>query len=547
MKRFLIFAVVGVFALGLASTTYASLCAFDAVPAATLLFPFVTYDYDGGTTGQTTLVAITNVSSEAQIVHITLWTDFSVAVLDFNLTLTGYDVQTMNMRDILSGGFLPTYDPDGDGGMVRDANIWAYGNGGPTRTPFADGPYSPNNDLAGNPALVGDLPFPESTWDNVDGTPPFGEDWYLRCNPDDLDTLAVEGWISSPINYVTPIDGVTLGVFQGYLNSSKFSVNNHTTCDWATNLDFATWFTDADYNADRPTWMYMTADVVGACNKELPDGNPTDYFSTSTLPGGVTFDNVLVGDVLYFDPADGPGGTNFSEADQAVHIEAGLGQFTPVLPGTTEPASFYLRYHDGIALTADWREPLPTAWSMRYMSDTVNQAASWIRAWKGTMINAINGDLYGPDTDNPADGIPDPISGPSPSELYANSCFPYTVYIWDENENVRSLDDPGATEPPWSGTPGNPITNEIPNLLPLETQEVDVTEFFLPANYGWMMFVWPGSNGYTGDFYQTWMGMKYQAFGNSSGGLTGQVLGNYNCFTSDVLPLLSFQTYRYSE
>ncbi len=30
------------------------------------------------------------------------------------------------------------------------------------------------------------------------------------------------------------------------------------------------WFTE---QPDRYTWMYITADVVGACNKDLPDSD----------------------------------------------------------------------------------------------------------------------------------------------------------------------------------------------------------------------------------------------------------------------------------
>ena len=65
MKRFLILAAVGVLALGLSSTASANYCSFDAVPSATLLFPFVAFDYDAGTAGQTTLMTIVNTSSEA--------------------------------------------------------------------------------------------------------------------------------------------------------------------------------------------------------------------------------------------------------------------------------------------------------------------------------------------------------------------------------------------------------------------------------------------------------------------------------------------------
>ena len=37
----------------------------------------------------------------------TVWTDFSAAILDFNILLTGYDVISMNIRDILINGQLP--------------------------------------------------------------------------------------------------------------------------------------------------------------------------------------------------------------------------------------------------------------------------------------------------------------------------------------------------------------------------------------------------------------------------------------------------------
>jgi hypothetical protein len=107
MKRFLTLALMGAVMLGAGSVAYANVCAFDPVPAATLLFPFVTYNYDLGDTGYNTLFAITNVSNEATIVHVTLWTDFTVAILDFNILLTGYDVQTVSIRDILRDGRLP--------------------------------------------------------------------------------------------------------------------------------------------------------------------------------------------------------------------------------------------------------------------------------------------------------------------------------------------------------------------------------------------------------------------------------------------------------
>ena len=51
MKKFLTLALVGAMVLGVSSVVFANICAFDPVPAATLLFPFVSYDYHGGDTG----------------------------------------------------------------------------------------------------------------------------------------------------------------------------------------------------------------------------------------------------------------------------------------------------------------------------------------------------------------------------------------------------------------------------------------------------------------------------------------------------------------
>jgi hypothetical protein len=60
-----------------------------------------------------------------------------------------------------------------------------------------------------------------------------------------------------------------------------------------------------------------------------------------------------------------------------------------------------------------------------------------------------------------------------------------------------------------------------------------------------MLFVWPASNfdGIPGadpnpDYYQTWMGVKYQAFGQFSAAIDGVLMANYNCFEGQVLPNL---------
>ncbi|HXH40164.1 MAG TPA: hypothetical protein VNN08_16160 [Thermoanaerobaculia bacterium] len=80
-------------------------CDVKVGPAATLLLPYFEVDVNG-TSGQTTLFTVTNVARYPQVAHVTLWTDFGYPVLTFNIFLTGYDVQAINLADILVRGII---------------------------------------------------------------------------------------------------------------------------------------------------------------------------------------------------------------------------------------------------------------------------------------------------------------------------------------------------------------------------------------------------------------------------------------------------------
>ncbi len=117
MKKFMTAAVSVAALVGLGSNAFGAVCTIDAVPAATLLLPYFEVDLDrcGSADGFTTLFSINNASDEPVVAHVTLWTDFSVPSLDFDVYLTGYDVQTINLRDVFCNGILPvTADLDDD-------------------------------------------------------------------------------------------------------------------------------------------------------------------------------------------------------------------------------------------------------------------------------------------------------------------------------------------------------------------------------------------------------------------------------------------------
>jgi len=93
-------------ALLLPSLARAVITTIDDVPAATLLLPYFEVDL-GRENGATTLFSINNAAATAVLAHVVLWSDLSVPVFDFNVYLTGYDVQSFNLRQVIEDGILP--------------------------------------------------------------------------------------------------------------------------------------------------------------------------------------------------------------------------------------------------------------------------------------------------------------------------------------------------------------------------------------------------------------------------------------------------------
>ena len=504
MKKFLTLALAGAMVLGVSGVAFANICAFDPVPAATLLFPFVSYDYLGGDSGQTTLLAITNVSAEAQIVHVTLWTDYSDPILDFNILLTGYDVQTINIRDILRNGQLPV--------------TYQYRRSGTTDPPWADGDWH------------GDVPSPDGPVSNTTCVTALPGGSALPI-PQETGVFADAGLclVGDPELYTHPISASVLALFENWLKKSQTVDRVYRTCAGEiVDASLESWWWGSR-NLFDDTWMYVTVDVVYACNKEFPNSTFTYYFLPPALGGtgteGIAYDNVLIGDVIWLNRAE-----NYSETSNAVHLEADidLAMVATEVQTTADagrPTSFYTRYvrDAGDVRISDYREPLGTAWAMRYMNDEDINAKTWIRAFKNATQQRWMEDLK----EYTAAGSLVNI-GHDPAGLGAENKLAYTYYAWDEHENVIFEDIP------WS----QPGVQTPPNILPLETQEVDVNNFNLVDDFGWLLFIWPYSNIDTSvalDQYQTWMGTKIQAFGQYSAAKDAALMANYNCFSDQQL------------
>lgn len=87
-------------------------------PAATLLLPYFEVNLPkkqgAKAKGLTTLFSVNNASATAVLAHATVWSDLAVPVLQFNIYLTGYDLQTIDLRDVIAGHLPQTATAGGD-------------------------------------------------------------------------------------------------------------------------------------------------------------------------------------------------------------------------------------------------------------------------------------------------------------------------------------------------------------------------------------------------------------------------------------------------
>ncbi|MCP3963932.1 MAG: hypothetical protein GY719_39350 [bacterium] len=274
-KTFLIFALACLAALG--GQAFAELCTIDAVPAATLLLPYFEVgltptDRDPVTATRSvdTFFSINNASGAPAVAHVVLWGDWSLPSIDFDIFLTGYDVETVSLSDVFNNGNLPitahaTNDPDDD---ISPHGANPAGPGGGPNPYWDSSPDNPSNYLF--PGCDTNLP--------------------LGTNPVLTDSFA---------------DRVRCG------HTGRGLACNFESC--IGQLQDETGFGGTDYIARG----YITIDHVTDCNLLFP--NQAGYFGT-----GITSEvDLLWGD--WFIVQDGR-----AIGDSLVAIEAsGAGVFSP--------------------------------------------------------------------------------------------------------------------------------------------------------------------------------------------------------------------------
>jgi len=326
----------------LGGVAYANFGARDNVPAATLLVPYIIVDTSAAGVpipngqGYSTLTVVTNVSSAAQLIHITVFAADSSPVIDFDEVLSGYDVWSINWKDLLTGDFenFDTGSATAPLGKVTPGGLKGFWN--PTtytatvaaNAPQAWGPTSNN--------AVYNLPKQQ-----------------------DIDIFSPYSSCGFPWGNLSGYSSLIVGSLQLPLIPWP---NQDTACVAGESImkNWGGWLSTL---SAQPLFFYAVVDTVSGCNGYFPGS--AAYWNYA-IP-----QNVLTGVDFYMNLAQ-----NYSESLPTVNIEsankyAGVG--------------FYSAYKamkivdGGLGAFADNHEPLPTAWAFNYLQEggVSTQVAVW--------------------------------------------------------------------------------------------------------------------------------------------------------------------------
>ncbi len=481
--------------LALGGQSFAELCTIDAVPAATLLLP--TFEVDIGTTpigqpacatgqGIDTLFSINNASAAPALAHVTLWTDWTWPTLDFDVYLTGYDVQSVSLCQVIGNGDLPiTADVQND---TDDG--WAPG------TVEGDGVFDDTS-----PSRWGqDVTIPSCA-----GVFPF---------PPGIAVPLLDRIQNAHAGYVVP------GI--GYAGTGTFC--NAGTCCTGEGLNGVGACVKGVCPPGTIARGYVTVDSVSECSTLF--ANEPDYFEQGGM-GIANNRNVLWGEYFVVDRAN-----NFAQGDNLVHIEA-----SPSLGGgagngaanTDTGYTFYGRYT--FPTGRDNREPLGTTWAARYLNGQV--LGTTYRVWRDSTDGTVNS--------NEGWGCGLCAAGAGPQWCPLNET---QVVCFDEEENCEELCfifGGGVISPPED--PTDPV------CFPLEANIIKVGVAPLAPSwpFGWCYLnlnhsfggapggaPWPPGGG---DIAQSYVAVSHDALGRFSVGYPAIELTGACSDTNQKIPV----------
>ena len=490
MRKLVTVVVAVALTVAAGSVAYANFCARDVVPSAALLVPYAAVSANLDPNGQTTIFTITNVSKDAQIVHITIWNMFSEHVVDFDVILTGYDVIWMNFRDILQGKFnllgtRPVSATTSDN-FIAKLQLPSFGY-----VPYELGPDGRGSQTGQT------LPAPQDR--NV-----FASSQACQKFPyDDYSVLAPD-------------------IFQCFRDKILNPLKLHSTDERHTSPNAVnTWLRRANVRLDM-LQFYVTAEVVRDCNTLFPAENL--YWSPQQYP---TYSNVLIGDVIWLNS-----GANFSEAMPAVHIERDA-QYLGW--------GYYDRYTSQVPFASGY-EPLATAFAVRYANLT--DVKSWLLFWKSRI------DFVGMTA---ATGRCDGFTWINLGSINEDDGYAYYSWDMDELPGSEIPQGCVISPCPAPPGPFNVLPFET-QRVPITSANFNLPGamgwmlFVLPASYptsgAYGVQTRPDSNGRMDNLRsaQGWAAYQFvytpPSGANYSAAIEAATMANQHCFSDQVLPWL---------
>ena len=402
---------------GPATTNNDDSCDIGVAPAATLLLPYFQVDLGTAGTGRTTIFSITNVSPYSQIAHVVLYTDWSFPVLDFNIYLTGYDVQPINLYDVIARGLIASTT----GTSTSSPNAKSSTTGS-----IANGIGLASTTATGTNPSIGTQPFSTGS---VQGNPNFLGSAATNCAPGRLPGQLPPALATDVRALLTVGRSTGAGISCATASGERQVGGNH--------------------GADVAIG-YLTIDVAATCSTSLP-------IDATYFQGEILFDNVLIGD--YQDVNQSTAAGNYAGGNPMVHIRA-VPEGGPAGSNiaTNLPFTFYDRYTAGttVARTADRRQPLPSAFAARWINGSGAAFDTKYKIWREGFTGSGAG-----------------------CSLYAvNADIPLVEIVrFDERENAGIVGNGIIVSPPTTGSPTTPETSEqaITNgLFPVVAGSTDV-------------------------------------------------------------------------
>jgi hypothetical protein len=465
MKKTFVTCLAVVAALLIASSASASICTIDQRPAATLLVPYfqVAINSDMSvTTGAgslDTIVTIGNASSAPMIAHVSIYNERSFLVLDFNVALTGFDVQAMSMAAVLSGNLpatpVSTSHASPDTSVLTNDPCMRNGAAHPTSVQTAVDPYqymrirpcaagNTNCDASGDPAdaVLATTLYPSPAW-------PAGGSFAQAV----IGQLT-EGLAASCPAYVAPppTNGKPA---RGYIV-----------------IDHVNYCTISDPSVDR----YYTRDAIGMENNLFGEviftsgsGVPTVGVAPISVEASKVFGHVTAWTGAFVGSYGTAAGALVDQTDTpffrertfyARYWNADTMATYRNSPDPNTPAFADNPWNQGFG---DEREPLGLKYAARYFEASSGAVTSFFRVWRassGTLTNLLGSNCT--------------VSEPS-----------VNLTFFDEDENTIIP----AGQPPCPSPCSIPTAP--PTQIPLETQRINVgATFTLPAAFAGAKVGW---------------------------------------------------------